>query len=356
MSTSQAISRSQLKQNGKELVLDKDKPIQRLLLDRGYECVCKLASTLLGSVWRATPTNKDENTNQKDVIIKVSSKQSISRSQCHENAKQEIEILKLIRNQYAKHHKVAQQIIGYLDSFEDDEYCYLVLEDGGIDLFEFVKQCHKDLESKLMSVQDWLLIVKELTRRILDLTHFLHETLRVCHLDLSLENVLISNLKWTHYIDDDGVQRKKLDTCFVIHLCDFGACKQFEAKKQEQDEEDDRIDFECRHFVGKTRYSSPTLFARREAFDARSADVWSIGVCVFVMVFGNFPWMFPSENDALFKSMVMERRMLQMLRYWKKDHLIDRDAQIVHLLSNIFVVCENQRFSVQQIKQHPWLS
>ena len=47
---------------------------------------------------------------------------------------------------------------------------------------------------------------------------------------------------------------------------------------------DGNTDFNSRKYVGKTIYKAPEVYAKREIFDARLADCWSLGVAMFCMV------------------------------------------------------------------------
>ena len=72
--------------------------------------------------------------------------------------------------------------------------------------------------------------------------------------------------------------------CVSMALChgqmvDFGLAEAFTSRDSSGD-----IDFRCKKYVGKTQYKSPKVYAKKEVFDARSADCWSLGVVLFMMV------------------------------------------------------------------------
>ena len=90
---------------------------------------------------------------------------------------------------------------------------------------------------------------------------------------VSLENMLI---------DGDGQWMQ-------CKLCDFGLAELFPSNR-----------FESSKFCGKIAYQCPEML-RREEFDARCADVWCIGVCLFMMTVGTAPWRSASDCDEHFK-------------------------------------------------------
>ena len=81
------------------------------------------------------------------------------------------------------------------------------------------------------------------------------------HRDIKLDNVLL---------DEHG----------VLKLCDFGLAKVATAGCR------------LRRACGTDVYAAPecSLCARCGEYDGRAADVWSIGICVFVMIVGKFPF------------------------------------------------------------------
>jgi len=332
-----------LKEKGKEqeeeepvLLLDKDKFIAKMLSEKGYFCLNKICFTDQGSVWRARSPQK---LGSKSVVIKIASKLHYKTLKNeHEDILKEIELLQRIKH---------DSIICVLDTFENEEYYMVVLEDGGMDLFNFINKIHEEIKANKIQINEWKKSVKLIGQKLMELINWLHSTY-ICHLDLSLENVLISNIKWISYPDQYKNYKKRLSPDFELKLIDFGAAQCFKGN----------IEFDCKSIIGKPSYCSPQIYhlqnkQSNKPFDARKADVWSYGVCLFIMSFGCYPWTLPDRNDnKLYQTIVLEKNLNFVLKAWKRSNYAD-DA-MKDLLLKIFVINEKKRISTQDILKHSW--
>eukprot|EP00487_Bulimina_marginata_P003398 TRINITY_DN18206_c0_g1_i1.p1 TRINITY_DN18206_c0_g1~~TRINITY_DN18206_c0_g1_i1.p1 ORF type:complete len:141 (+),score=10.34 TRINITY_DN18206_c0_g1_i1:30-425(+) len=99
-------------------------------------------------------------------------------------------------------------------------------------------------------------------------------------------------------------------------------------------------------------YKSPEINVRKRSFDAKANDVWSLGVCLFMMIIGGSPWDKAVASDERFLY-IMSGHMRPLLKAWNRsDHLFDDD--LMDLFSKILQY-EEQRISLNGIKQHRWL-
>jgi serine/threonine protein kinase len=80
----------------------------------------------------------------------------------------------------------------------------------------------------------------------------------IAHLDIKLENVL-------------------LDTNLEPILCDFGHAEKIESHGM------------CSRIVGTPHFSAPETLALEPFFDCRAADMWSLGMCTYVLCVGRYP-------------------------------------------------------------------
>ena len=177
--------------------------------------------------------------------------------------------------------------------FSDKKNFFLVMEDGGDGFFEFVTKCHQFISKGKLTVAEWHRFCKIAFGQMVDLVHWLHRDMNCCHLDLSLENFVISNCRVMV-----NEQTNEILFCddFQIKLIDFGlaegtfihiplsilcvcVCSVFTSKDKQSP-----VEFRCRKFVGKTAYKAPRVYAKQRPFDARAADCWSLGVVLFMMV------------------------------------------------------------------------
>eukprot|EP00481_Brizalina_sp_1-RS-2013_P003605 TRINITY_DN9831_c0_g1_i1.p1 TRINITY_DN9831_c0_g1~~TRINITY_DN9831_c0_g1_i1.p1 ORF type:complete len:152 (+),score=30.15 TRINITY_DN9831_c0_g1_i1:31-456(+) len=120
----------------------------------------------------------------------------------------------------------------------------------------------------------------------------------------------------------------KFSNEFTIKIIDFGLAEVFTAKQRTG-----KISFYCTKFVGKTAYKSPSVFARKRAFDARAADIWSLGVVLFMMIVGGSPYQRPTKSDVSFRH-VISGKITQLLKEWGRDHFVT--PCILDLMTRIF--------------------
>merc|ERR1712113_899050 len=96
-------------------------------------------------------------------------------------------------------------------------------------------------------------------KQIVGLIDWLHNEMNCCHLDISLENFVISNVMVTIHN-----KQIKFSNEFTIKIIDFGLAEVFTSKSRTG-----KMSFRCTKFVGKTAYKSPSVFARKKAFDQK---------------------------------------------------------------------------------------
>jgi BR serine/threonine kinase len=97
-----------------------------------------------------------------------------------------------------------------------------------------------------------------------------------------------------------------------VKLIDFGYCKEDVMSGDGE---------KC----GTIKYAPPELF-RRGLYNPRKADMWSLGIVLFVMVTGAFPYY--TSEDAIVKGLIAEGRMAPASRIGREF------AEIYRVLTN----------------------
>jgi len=343
------------------LILDSDIAIAQMLKRQTYKHVRKLCSTDQGSVWRA---RAPKHLGAQSVVIKVASKLHYKAEATEQPRKEDIlkEICLLRRinglDRDAEQFGVLKGVIRVLDTLHTSEHYVAVLEDGGADLFSFITECHALLSAGTLTISEWQKTIKLMARRLVAVVHALHSTVRVCHGDISLENVLISRVAWIAYPDHNQRWKKRLAPDFELKLIDFGAA--IDCGHIANDDEDEKEQFASTSAVGKAMYCSPQIYALQNkrsvaAFDGRATDVWSLGVCLFILAVGCPPWTKPDEESSkLFATIVLGRDLDCVLKAWGRGRFVE-DA-LKKLLLSIFVADEAQRISTTEIMRCEWLT
>jgi len=145
----------------------------------------------------------------------------------------------------------------------------------------------------------------------------------VRHRDLSLENMFIKN-------DGDVV------------LADFGLSisTRFAGDK-----------------VGKDFYCAPEVHvaSNENPYDATATDMWSLGVCLFILLTGVPPFERACCEDPRFVHISTGLRGVQkLLRAWGISECFTHDA--LELVVGLLTVDPQQRMTLTQVANHPWLA
>ncbi|KAF0697188.1 Aste57867_12108 [Aphanomyces stellatus] len=147
---------------------------------------------------------------------------------------------------------------------------------------------------------------------------FLHSQ-GFAHGDLSLENVFVAA---------DG-------TC---KLGDMGLSTETKMQK--------------RHAGGKFFYMAPELYVGTVEYDPVKADIWSLGIVLFMMLTGTPLFEKANPSDAGFR-FVKSKGLRTICKEWQVDHLVPPDA--MHLLDHMLQIQPTDRWSVDQIRAHPYV-
>lgn len=153
---------------------------------------------------------------------------------------------------------------------------------------------------------------KRIFRQIVSAVSYCHSN-GVVHRDLKAENLL-------------------LDHNMNIKLADFGFSNQFTEGNL------------LTTFCGSPPYAAPELFQGLK-YDGPKADIWSLGVVVYVLVCGSLP--FDGHTLQALKNVVIEGK-------FRIPYFMSQECE--HLIRHMLVVDPEKRMTMQQIVKHKWLS
>lgn len=159
-------------------------------------------------------------------------------------------------------------IVQLIDTFEDGDWFLLVLElVGGGDLYTVLT----NREPPRLQEREAAFVVAQLVEGL----SFLHSQ-GIIHRDMKLENVLVANER-----------REKPLVFYTVKITDFGLSKAIGAGFSE-----------ARSTVGTRPYTAPEVL-REDSHDF-SSDLWCLGVLLFVLLAGHFPFnKIPTKQDEL---------------------------------------------------------
>ena len=151
---------------------------------------------------------------------------------------------------------------------------------------------------------------------------YLHEN-NIVHCDIKPENIL-------------------LDKYFNPKLNDFGFSQEFEGKK-------------CLFHThsGTEKYSSPDVkFAFSKGYDGIKNDIFSLGVFLFVITIGQFPFEKTTYSDEKYKHIIKGR----FSKFWEFFNYIDISDEFKDLINSLINLNPSKRLAIDEILSHPWIT
>eukprot|EP01084_Bolivina_argentea_P010566 19689_1 len=98
-----------------------------------------------------------------------------------------------------------------------------------------------------------------------------------------------------------------------VKIIDFGLAKRFDYNNNPK-----HANFLNDQYVGKQGCMAPE--------DCRKADIWSLGVMLFMMLVGAPPYKLPTETeDAAFRY-IINGMLEDVLKHWRRLRFISKDA------------------------------
>ncbi|RHY28266.1 hypothetical protein DYB32_010088, partial [Aphanomyces invadans] len=156
-------------------------------------------------------------------------------------------------------------------------------------------------------------------RQILHGVQFMHGR-GFAHRDLSLENVLVD----------------EKDNCYI---CDFGLAAFASAPARET--------------VGKAFYMAPEVAVVRGSYDPVKADMWSLGIMLFMMLTGSPLVEMASNKDSRYRYL-QAQGLPRLVDAWRVGHAVHGDA--LDLLQRMLVRDPASRLSLQAVLDHPFVA
>lgn len=270
-------------------------------------------NSLFGKVFSAL----DLKTGQ-EVVVKLShvphlkKQQSLSGTPIIENPVHEAAIMKKLVKEGSEAHP---HVLRLISEHEDSVFHWLVTEFAPAgDVYDFV-----DVNGPLGEK-----VARRFFRQLVSGLSHIHQV-GICHLDLSLENLL-------------------LDDKHHIKISDFGVSRILPPNGLKSPGFRDKK-------PGKLRYMAPEILRGHE-YDGRQADVFNLGVILFSMLIGNPPFERASRSDIRY-AMIADARLSALLNVLNLGHLVSDGA--IDLLCGL--ICEAEhRMTLEEISAHPWMN
>nr|CCA21302.1 protein kinase putative [Albugo laibachii Nc14] len=278
--------------------------LQKYLIKR------RLAHALFGDVLLCLYTPSKEMVAVKRVLLTSAAAQVtlMTRRRVRESVAFELGMYRALKALNGHGH---ENVIRMLDEIEHDGYLYIVLEFCARgELFDVIQS---SAEGRLDTMD-----AARYFRQIINGVRYLHQS-GYAHRDLSLENVLLT--------DDDECK-----------ICDFGLASPAQSA--------------CSEPVGKAFYMAPEMIQGRY-YDPIKADIWSLGIMLFIMLTGSPPVEAARGPDSRYR-IIASHGVQALLQKLKIKNEIPSTA--IDLLNKMLCVEPQQRISLSQVAQHPFLA
>lgn len=261
-----------------------------------YEIGKTLGEGTFGKVKYAVNTETGE-----AVAIKVLDKEKIQKQNMGSQIKKEISIMKMVRNRYVV---VLREVLASRTKI----FIVLELITGG-ELFDKIVNEGRFSEDK----------ARYYFRQLVEGVNYCH-TQGVCHRDLKPENLLL---------DESG----------LLKISDFGLSALYNGGG----DEDDASRATLLHTTcGTPNYVAPEVLADK-GYDGRAADVWSIGVILYVLLAGFLPFDEPTMS-ALFRK--IQKAEFNYPSWFSED--------VRGLLDRILIADPTQRITLAEVAELEW--
>eukprot|EP01119_Soliformovum_irregulare_P020352 TRINITY_DN6571_c0_g1_i1.p1 TRINITY_DN6571_c0_g1~~TRINITY_DN6571_c0_g1_i1.p1 ORF type:complete len:261 (-),score=44.62 TRINITY_DN6571_c0_g1_i1:43-825(-) len=189
-------------------------------------------------------------------------------------------------------------------SWEDEDNTYLLMDHiEGHDLFSFMEALDGPLPEPF---------ARRLFDQLREIITYLH-TIGVAHRDLKLDNLMI---------DDEG----------ELKIIDFGLCKFNNVEN-------------CKGAVGSEEYCAPEIDHAGSCYNGFLADIWSMGVVLYALLFNSFPF-----SECSWNTLITHGEVDLSFPSCIPTSLAAQDLILKMLHPN-----PTQRISLQEMANHPWI-
>jgi serine/threonine protein kinase len=141
------------------------------------------------------------------------------------------------------------------------------------------------------------------------------------HRDLKLENILVNSE-------------------MELKITDFGFATYYNHNK-------------TKGYGGTLSYMAPEV-SELKLYDGYKADIFSIGVILFITVIGNFPFPEGTKQDKYY-SLLTSSKPERVSRYWSHVGAEATTEEFKNLFSRMVAYKASDRPSLEEIRQHPWM-
>ena len=284
------------------------------IIDNKYYLLKEIGKGLSSKVYLGLSKEKiDNNNNLKYYSIKVINPNKIETSLF----KNEIKSLENIEHiNILKIYSYGQGILKKIKNGKRKEIYYIVMEylEHGQLLNYITKISNEENDPKGFGENLGRIILSQ----ILDGLEEIHNK-NIFHRDIKLENIMLGG-------DNNN---------YILKYVDFG----FSTNETGL----------LNTFLGTPSYAAPELHLKFEYY-AKSVDIFSLGICLFIIVTGSLPFKLATFNDTFYQYFMRN----DYVGFWKQRR-INVSPNFMELFNNMCAFDYSQRPSISEIRQSAWM-
>ena len=288
-----------------------------------YETSKTLGTGAFGTVVLAKKKHSD-----KLYAIKSISKKNILRSQMGSQVKKEISIMKSLEH---------PNIVQIYEVLSSAEYLYIVMDfvSGG-ELYTKIARGGKLGNNEC----------RKYVRQLCSALEYCHSR-NVCHRDIKPQNILLdkndnallADFGFASIMEVEELQKGTSDTSTlkendVANNMEFAPTEDTENRTMEGPS---RIMKNMSTVCGTMSYMAPEIF-NRERYTGDKADIWSLGVVIYVLLVGLMPFKETDTSKSKFTT----------------PNYVTKDAH--NFISNMLTIEPSKRYSARRLLLHRWIS
>ena len=277
------------------------------IMSLGYKFIKVIRRSLFGSVVLAQCIHTN-----KYIAIKISINYAHKQNdKKNEDVKAEAKILKYISKCAYSYGK--EFIVSMIQKKKLNNVFFLVLEYYDEDLFSFILRNKGHISHN---------IARKIFTQIVYGVKYMH-SIGLCHLDLSLENIM-------------------LDNNYNVKIIDFGLARRSKS-----------FEFSGVYGgIGKVLYMSPELLCGKK-FNGIKCDIWSMGVILFALITSRSPFNKPNTTDEAF-NLIYNGDLHQYVYRLNNNDINNLCSDSIKLIENM--LCKSSmRISIENILCHKWM-
>ena len=207
--------------------------------------------------------------------------------------------------------------VGYLNDINSNSKkpIFFIIQDlaENGELFDYIYLLKKPFSEKISA---------KIFYKIIKLIKYLHER-KIAHCDIKLENILVDNN-------------------FNLKLIDFGF-----SHKISKNNKNNLIYI----FQGTQTYCSPESTKPFLGYDPFVHDIFSLGVVLFILTVGRFPFNQANYNDTRYR-LIMKG---DFKNYWDDFEQYMISDELKSLINKLICYDPSERYNLNEILEHPWI-